>query len=130
MRDGIPVEGWVFASIALLGGARKTLDDVLLFADFLFHAALSKDELEYGVSCLLTRGLITVSSDFVFMSTPNGDALKLKYADCGSYDFIKHVDAELSSQPLDCALYWSISDADFDAASQRMSAQVAKLGKQ
>lgn len=127
MRDGIPVEGWVFASVALIGGGRKALDDVLIYADFLFRAALSKAELEYGVSRLLTRGLITVSSDLVFMSTPSGDALKLKYKECRSYDFITHVDAELSSQPLDRVMPWTISDADFDTASQRKSEQVAKL---
>jgi hypothetical protein len=128
VRDGIPVEGWVFASIAWLGGRSVSLETLLFNADFVFRSPLSKTELELGISRLMTRGLIAVSSDLSFTRTPLGDALLVKHKDRRFYDFILKVDAELSSQPLDKVVPWVISDADFDAASQRMSDQVAELG--
>ncbi len=104
------IEAWVFASISSQGSA---LRDVLGIADFINRTAMTRDELELGVSRLLARNLIEVRGS-VFSVTEPGMELRKRYGALLSFSVVKQLASEFAANPVPDQVSWKVDPEWFE----------------
>lgn len=104
------VEAWVFASINAQG---SSLRDVLGIADFINRTAITRDELELGVSRLLARNLIEVRGSAFFV-TQAGMELRKRYRVLLSFSVVKQLASEFAANPVPDQVSWKVDPEWFE----------------